>query len=352
MKTFCIFPTQDTKVVDNGFIPRDAADFHDRIDMTNSKNFGSKKKIWELYIVKDKHDSKSKFMKLLRYNRKGQDFCEIILSKWMVLQHLGIINDGIIYNTYDKDNMKHCFIALVQKEWTSDVETYLKDYNDFDLQHHGWHARDCIAEFMYKTVPQLKKIHDFKIIHGDIKTANICMDYDKDKNKSIDFNAGLIDFDLVIETDKYSKSIFGTKGYMAPEIREGQMFKVTTKMDIYSFGITILELITGSHPYRIIFRQSKYGYRALEYDYIQKYLSENKSSLEYYVDEAYPRGAPEELKDLIKKMIKYDVDERYDIDDVIAHKWYQDNCLMYDKKAQKYKDLLSCTYKLTDWAIL
>ncbi|XP_042003699.1 proline-rich receptor-like protein kinase PERK7 [Salvia splendens] len=81
-----------------------------------------------------------------------------------------------------------------------------------------------------------------RIIHRDIKTANILIDSN--------FEAKVADFGLAkLSNDNYthvSTRIMGTFGYLAPEYASSG--KLTEKSDVYSFGIMLLELITGRRP--------------------------------------------------------------------------------------------------------
>lgn len=46
--------------------------------------------------------------------------------------------------------------------------------------------------------------------------------------------------------DKYANSLIGTPEFMAPELYEE---KYDEKVDIYSFGLSVLEMVTGEYPY-------------------------------------------------------------------------------------------------------
>ncbi|KAL6546570.1 Serine/threonine-protein kinase hsl1 [Orobanche minor] len=82
------------------------------------------------------------------------------------------------------------------------------------------------------------------IVHRDVKSNNILLD--------ADYGARVADFGLakaVLLDAKGTKSmsvIAGSCGYIAPEY--SYTLRVNEKSDIYSFGVVILELVTGKHP--------------------------------------------------------------------------------------------------------
>ncbi|XP_051118503.1 G-type lectin S-receptor-like serine/threonine-protein kinase RLK1 [Andrographis paniculata] len=102
----------------------------------------------------------------------------------------------------------------------------------------SWKQRTQMATGVAKGLLYLHEECTTQIIHCDIKPQNILLD---DR-----YNARISDFGLAKllrkNQSKTLTNIRGTKGYVAPEwFRSSQ---VTAKVDVYSFGVLLLEIIT------------------------------------------------------------------------------------------------------------
>nr|BET03928.1 Rmg8 protein splicing variant 2 [Triticum aestivum] len=93
----------------------------------------------------------------------------------------------------------------------------------------------------------LQYLHDNHIIHLDLKPANILLD-DNMEPKIADFGLSRC-FDENQSRD-ITKTILGTMGYLAPEVREGGV--IARSADLYSLGVIILEILTGQKGYQDI----------------------------------------------------------------------------------------------------
>jgi tRNA A-37 threonylcarbamoyl transferase component Bud32 len=89
----------------------------------------------------------------------------------------------------------------------------------------------------------LEYAHERRIVHRDIKTANLFFTRGK-VVKIMDFGLAK----MVEEVRRSATLIGGTPYYMAPEQALGEA--VDARADIYALGVTLFELVTGSVPFR------------------------------------------------------------------------------------------------------
>ncbi|KAJ6847387.1 LRR receptor kinase BAK1-like [Iris pallida] len=106
-----------------------------------------------------------------------------------------------------------------------------------------WPTRRRIALGSARGLSCLHDHCDPKIIHRDVKPANILLDEE--------FEAALGDFELALlidcEDTHVTTSICGTVGYMDPEYYSTG--KCSEKTDVFGYGIVLLELITGKRAF-------------------------------------------------------------------------------------------------------
>ncbi|KAK9086296.1 hypothetical protein Syun_028690 [Stephania yunnanensis] len=103
----------------------------------------------------------------------------------------------------------------------------------------NWKRRFDIVVGTAEGLAYLHESSEIRIIHRDIKASNILLDQ-RFKPKISDFGLARC---FAEDQSHLSTGLAGTLGYMAPEYAvHGQL---TEKADIYSYGILVLEVVTG-----------------------------------------------------------------------------------------------------------
>ncbi|XP_052482101.1 wall-associated receptor kinase-like 10 isoform X1 [Gossypium raimondii] len=113
-------------------------------------------------------------------------------------------------------------------------------YDPFKRHLLDWRRRVSIIEGITQGLLYLQEYSNYTIIHRDIKASNILLDYEMNPKIS-DF--GMAKFFKKDELEANTGRIVGTYGYVPPEyVRKGIY---STKYDVYSFGVLLLQIISG-----------------------------------------------------------------------------------------------------------
>lgn len=107
-----------------------------------------------------------------------------------------------------------------------------------------WNTRMMIAAGAARGLNYLHHEAKPTVIYRDLKTSNILLD-EGFHPKLSDF--GLAKFGPTGDQSYVATRVMGTHGYCAPEY--ATTGKLTMRSDIYSFGVVLLELITGRRAY-------------------------------------------------------------------------------------------------------
>ncbi|KAL8464886.1 hypothetical protein ACS0TY_034389 [Phlomoides rotata] len=150
-------------------------------------------------------------------------------------------------------NLKHQNLLQIisfyhSKEEKLIVYAHVSDTTLFSLLHEsrgigrtmalGWNARVCIIKEVAKGVEFLhQSLGSQRVPHGNLSSSNVVIQH----NSSSSIQVKLTDYGLLplVMGDKLS---VGT----TPEF--GEVKKLTSKADVYCFGILVLEMVTGKAP--------------------------------------------------------------------------------------------------------
>ncbi|KDP31818.1 hypothetical protein JCGZ_12279 [Jatropha curcas] len=145
----------------------------------------------------------------------------------------------------------------------------------------------------------LNYLHSFTTpphVHKDIKSSNVLLDSD--------FRAKIANLAMARSAEgqegefALTRHIIGTKGYMAPEYLENGL--VSTKLDVYAFGVLILEIVSGKEV-AALYSEENMNLS----DVLNDALSETngKDSLRQFIDPSLQGNYPLELTILILRLI-------------------------------------------------
>ena len=156
---------------------------------------------------------------------KKRVFSEILILK--NLKHENILK---IYSVwYNKDKKEVVFITKYMMGGS--LKSFMQKYKPFKEKH--------IKNWCIQILNGLEYLHENKIIHRDLKLENIFI-----CSETSDICIG--DFGLSTNSTSKTKSCIGTPEIMAPEIYSGEY---DDKIDLYAFGMCLLEMYTIENPY-------------------------------------------------------------------------------------------------------
>ncbi|CDW87482.1 protein kinase domain containing protein [Stylonychia lemnae] len=158
------------------------------------------------------------------------------------------------------------------------------------------------ALIMKQGFSALSYIHHNKISHRDIKPENFML-----KNKDDITNIKLIDFGLAKDFSEQQamQTPSGSPYYIAPEVFSS---KYNEKCDLWSIGVVLYILLSGKVPFP---------------GESNKEIIENVVKGDYHFNHEAFLSVSALAKDLIKKLLVKDIDQRYSAVEAYNHPWIQ-----------------------------
>ena len=152
--------------------------------------------------------------------------------------------EGFLLSRLSHPGLPRVYDIVRDEEWTWTIYELLEGRNLLDLlKSRGRLEPQEILRIGIGLADVLGYIHRSGIIHGDVKPSNIIVD-DREEVKLVDFGAAA----SVKPADGDRTRVMGTPGYASPEQQTAGVLSI--RGDIYSFGITLIHLLTGEKPER------------------------------------------------------------------------------------------------------
>ncbi|WP_414564908.1 MULTISPECIES: protein kinase domain-containing protein [unclassified Anabaena] len=126
-----------------------------------------------------------------------------------------------------------------------------------ELKQQGTFSEEQIWQILRELLPVLKFIHEYQVIHRDLKPDNIIRRCSQDTNSFSASNLVLIDFGVAKQVTATSMEHTGTSigsyGYAPMEqMKNGLAYPAS---DLFSLGATCFYLLTAIHPYHLYMEQ-------------------------------------------------------------------------------------------------
>jgi len=185
-----------------------------------------------VYKARDKHLGRVVALKRLTDNLRGHPtaiaYFEREARSAAVLSHPNIV---VVYDAGQENG--HYFITMEHLQGTT-LEQILKARGAMNAQ--------IVASLGIQVCAGLHYAHTNKIIHRDIKTANLFFTRERIV-KIMDFGLAK----MIEEVRKGATMISGTPYYMAPEQALGE--NVDHRADLYALGVTFFNLLSNAFPF-------------------------------------------------------------------------------------------------------
>ena len=146
-------------------------------------------------------------------------------------------NIACIHDRGIRQGLYYCAMDLIEG---THLDVYVKDHNL---------TKQEILKLMRTVCQAVQYAHQNGVIHRDLKPSNI-MVTEEGQPYIVDFGLAksLLESDLALTVSGGDEAA-GTPAYMSPEQAAGHTDKVDTRTDVYSLGVTLFVLLTGSNPH-------------------------------------------------------------------------------------------------------
>ncbi|AYU82223.1 protein kinase, putative [Leishmania donovani] len=158
-----------------------------------------------------------------------------------------IVDEVRLFANLHHENVVQYLSLYVSESYVIEIMEFVPGGSlDTLLKSFGSLRPESVRRYLRDIARGLSYLHTANIVHCDIKPHNVLLAMDG-QCKLSDFGSAIARATSSICSIDNVLEMRGTPGYMAPEVARGDV--PTMKSDVYSLGITILELLTGRLPW-------------------------------------------------------------------------------------------------------
>ncbi|XP_041859249.1 serine/threonine-protein kinase WNK4-like isoform X2 [Melanotaenia boesemani] len=219
-----------------------------------------------------------------------------------VLQHPNIVR---FFDSWKSSLKGHKCIILVTELMTSGtLKTYLRRFRQMKLK--------LLQRWSLEILKGLHFLHSRSppVLHRDLKCDNIFITGPTASVKIGDLGLA------TLKRASFAKSVIGTPEFMAPEMYEE---KYDEAVDVYAFGMCMLEMATSEYPY----------YECQNAAQIYRKVTNGIKP-----DSFFKVKVPE-LKEVIEGCIRTKSSERFTVQDLLEHRFFQEKTGIHVELAEE-----------------
>ncbi|TVU19884.1 hypothetical protein EJB05_36063, partial [Eragrostis curvula] len=189
----------------------------------------------------------------------GQEIAVKRLSTTSQQGHMEMKNEVILVAKLQHRNLVRLLGCCIEKHERLLVYEFLskKAWTKSFMLELSWEQRYKVIYGIGRGLMYLHEDSRMTIIHRDLKPGNILLDADMNPKIS-DFGLAKL-FNIDDLNIANTNHVVGTRGYMAPEYVYQGIF--STKSDVFSYGVLVLEIITGRRPYEDLLKFVSWNHR-------------------------------------------------------------------------------------------
>eukprot|EP00759_Apiculatamorpha_spiralis_P017409 PhF_6_TR2338/c0_g1_i1/m.4179 len=208
-----------------------------------------------------------------------------------------LIGEVTLLADISHNNLVHCMSSAVVGAYVIIIMEYVAGGSLYDiLKHFRTIPIPSVQKYTHGVLQALHILHTHNFIHRDVKPHNILL--------HVDGTCKLTDFGASVNANEMTgNQVVGTAQYISPEQAKGNAH---FKSDIWSLGITVVQLLIGELPYEIEGEFNAIRFmRQLAYDQT--------------ISPKIPKILPPYAKDFVERCLERELEKRATAQELLDH---------------------------------